>query len=63
MTNITSDIIDSLMTYSYPTQTITLTGLNSGTTYNYCIVATDMTNMMEVGEPMCGNFTTMQKGK
>ena len=46
------------MTYSYPTQTVTLSGLNSDTTYEYCIVATDITNMMEVGEPVCDNFTT-----
>ena len=46
------------MTYSYPTQTITLSGLNSDTTYNYCIVVTNITNMMEVGEPVCGSFTT-----
>ena len=49
----------SLMAYSYPTQTITLTCLNSGTTYNYCVVATDATNMVQVGEPMCGSFTTV----
>ena len=48
------------MTYSYPTQTMTLTGLNSDTTYNYCIVATDITNMMAVGEPVCDSFTTQK---
>ena len=65
VTNSTSDITGSLMTYSYPTQTIIITaiGLNSDTSYNYCIVATNTTNMMEVGEPMCGNFTTIKKGK
>ena len=58
--NVTSSIIfaGTVMTYSYPTQTITLSGLNSGTTYNYCIVATNITNMMLVGEPVCGSFTT-----
>ena len=60
VTNSTSDITGSLMAYSYPTQTITLSGLNSGTTYNYCIVATNITNMMEVGEPMCDSFTTQK---
>ena len=60
VTNSTSDITGSLMAYSYPTQTITLSGLNSDTTYNYCIVATNATNMMEVGEPMCGSFTTQK---
>ena len=59
VTNSPSNITGSLMTYSYPIQTITLNGLNSDTTYNYCIVATNMTNMMEVGESMCGNFTTV----
>ena len=56
--NISSDITGSVMAYSYPTQTITLSGLNSGTTYNYCVIATNTTSMMEVGEPVCGNFTT-----
>ena len=59
VTNSIGDITGSLMTYSYPTQTVTLTDLDSDTTYNYCIVATDITNMMEVGESMCGNFTTV----
>ena len=58
LANVTSDITGSMMTYSYPTQTITLSGLNSGTTYNYCVIATNTTNMMEVGELVCGNFTT-----
>ena len=60
VTNITGDITGSLMAYSYPTHTITLTGLNSDTTYNYCIVATNATNMMEVGEPVCSSFTTQK---
>ena len=51
-------VTGSLMAYSYPTQTITLTCLNSGTTYNYCVVATDATNVVQVGEPVCGSFTT-----
>ena len=51
-------VTGSLMIYSYPIQTITLSCLNSGTTYNYCVVATDATNMGQVGEPVCGNFTT-----
>ena len=57
--NSISDITGSVMTYSYPTQTITLSGLNSSTTYNYCVIATDTTNMMIVGEPVCGSFTTV----
>ena len=63
VTNNVSNITGSLMAYSYPTHTINITGLDSGTTYSYCIVATNMTNMMEVGESMCGNFTTIQKSK
>ena len=63
VTNSTSVITGSLMTYSYPTHTISVTGLNSDTTYNYCIIAINMTNMTEVGEPMCGNFTTIKKSK
>ena len=51
-------VTGSLMAYSYPIQTITLSCLNSGTTYNYCVVATDATNMVQVGEPVCGSFTT-----
>ena len=51
-------VTGSLMAYSYPTQTITLSCLNSGTTYNYCVIATVATNMMPVGEPVCGRFTT-----
>ena len=55
--NTTSDIIGSVMSYTYPTQSIILSGLNSGTTYNYCVVAVD-SSMMMVGEPLCGTFTT-----
>ena len=54
-----SQVTGSLMAHSYPTQTILLIGLNNGTTYNYCVIATDVTNMVQVGEPMCSNFTTV----
>ena len=57
--NSISDITGSVMAYSYPTQTITLSGLNNSTTYNYCVTATDTTNVMIVGEPVCGSFTTV----
>ena len=60
VTNSTSDITGSLMTYSYPTQTITLSKLNNDILYNYCIVAINITSMMEVGEPVCGSFTTQK---
>ena len=58
VTNSIGDITGSVMTYSYPTHTITLSGLNSDTTYNYCIVVTNITNMIVVGKPVCGSFTT-----
>ena len=56
--NTTSNITGSLTRYNYPTQLITLTNLTSGTTYNYCVVAINVTNMMEVGDPVCGSFST-----
>ena len=52
----------SLMLYSYPSCTILLTGLKSDTTYSYCLIAindtTNDTKVVQVGKPMCGNFTT-----
>ena len=56
--NTTDNGNGSMMAYNYPNHTILLTGLKSGTTYNYCVIAMNATNMEEVGEPMCGNFTT-----
>ena len=60
VTNSPGNVTSSLMAYSYPTQIITVTGLNSDTTYNYCIVATNITNMMIFGEPVCDSFTTQK---
>ena len=51
-----SNIVGSVMSYSYPTQRTTISNLIDNTTYNYCVVAIDMTNMMKVGEPVCGSF-------
>ena len=51
-------VTGSVMAYSYPTQTITLNCLNSDTTYNYYVIATNATDMGQVGEPLCGSFTT-----
>ena len=51
-------VTGSVTAYSYPTQNITLYCLTSGTTYNYCVIATNTTNMVQVGEPVCGSFTT-----
>ena len=47
-----------VMSYSYPIQTITLNCLNNSTTYSYCAIATNITDMMQVGKPSCGSFTT-----
>ena len=58
VTSVTGHVTGSIMDYSYPTQSITLNCLNSGTTYNYCVIATNTTNMVQVGEPVCGSFTT-----
>ena len=57
----TGPVTGSVMSYSYPTQAITLNCLNSSTTYNYCVIATNITNMVEVGKPLCGSFTTDSK--
>ena len=59
VTNAISNITGSVMSYDYPIQSITLSGLNKGTTYNYCIIGINMTNMMYIGEQNCGNFTTI----
>ena len=57
--NVTNgNIVGSVMSYSYPTQRITISNLIDNTTYNYCVVAIDMTNMMKVGETVCGSFIT-----
>ena len=56
----TGNITGSVESYSYPTQAMIISGLNSGTTYNYCVVVTDTTNTMNVGEPVCGSFVTQK---
>ena len=57
--NVTNgNIVGSVMSYSYPTQRITISNLIPNTTYNYCVVAIDMTIMIKIGEPVCGSFTT-----
>ena len=53
--NMACQVTGSAMAYS---QSITLNCLNSSTTYNYCVVATNATDMERVGEPVCGSFTT-----
>ena len=56
----TGNITGSVESYSYPTQAMIISGLNSGTAYNYCVVVTNTTNMMKVGKPVCGSFTTQK---
>ena len=51
-------VTGSVLAYGYPTQSITLNYLNSDTTYNYCIIVTNVTDMGQVGEPVCGSFIT-----
>ena len=61
VTSSTNDVSGSAMAYSYPTQTITVSGLNSGTTYRYCVIATDRTSTdVQIGKTaaVCGSFTT-----
>ena len=64
MTNTTGIVPDPELTYSYPTHVMTVKRLNSSTTYYYCIMAinstntTNTTDMLPVGLPVCGNFTT-----
>ena len=41
-------------------QALTLSNLTSGTTYNFCLTTIYTANMTEVGQPVCGNFTTLR---
>ena len=66
--NITNNNDNGLvMKYRHPNHTILLSGLNSGTTYNYCVIAiingNNATEMKKVGKPMCGTFTTSKEGE
>ena len=56
--NVISPIVGSVMGYSYPTQKMDISNLLVNTTYNYCVVAVDVITMIQVGEPLCGNFKT-----
>ena len=58
MTDTTGNITYPEVTSGYPTHVITVSGLNSSTAYKYCVVATNAADMQQVGEPVCGNFTT-----
>ena len=56
----TGNITGSVESYSYPIQAMIINGLNSDTTYTYCVVRDDTVNLMKVGEPVCGSFTTQK---
>ena len=43
---------------NHQAQLIMLTNLTSDTTYSYCVVAINTTDMMKVGDQVCGNFAT-----
>ena len=47
-------IEDQTTSYNYPMQLIRLTNLPSDTTYNYCAVIVNTTDMMEIGDPVAG---------
>ncbi|XP_065910485.1 uncharacterized protein [Dysidea avara] len=53
------NITGSLTSYNPPTEQITLNNLISGRAYNFCVIAINMTDMMEVGHPVCDSFSTM----
>ena len=46
--------------YNYPTQAMIISGLIGDTTYTYCVVLNNTVNLMKVGEPVCGSFTTQK---
>ena len=56
----TSSISGSSSSYDYPTQKIIIYDLTSGTRYNYCVTGVSVSNdeIVDVGEPICGSFTT-----
>ena len=56
----TSNVTGSEMSYAYPNQTIIVNGLTRTTNYRYCVIGTNVTSKMTVGEFVCGNFTTIQ---
>ena len=56
----TSSISGSSSSYDYPTQNITIQDLTSATRYKYCVTGVNISDgeMVDIGEPMCGSFTT-----
>ena len=58
VTNTTSPVVGSVMSSSYPTQQINISNLLVNATYKYCVTAINITNKIEVGEPVCGSFQT-----
>ena len=58
ITHVTSPIVGSVMSYSYPTQKIYISNLFVNMSYNYCVIAVNMNATVEVGEPVCDYFRT-----
>ena len=56
----TSSISGSSNSYDYPTQKIIIYDLTSGNRYNYCVTGVSVSDdeIVDVGEPICGTFTT-----
>jgi len=59
-----SFISGSFNSYDYPTQKIVIYNLTSGIRFTYCVTAVDISdeNAGEIGEPICGSFTTSPTG-
>ena len=51
-------ISGSVTSYDYPTQALMFTELESDTTYEFCVVAINVTDMTEVGNLECRDFNT-----
>jgi len=52
------NISGSVTSYDYPTQLLMFTELESDMTYEYCVVAINVTDMTEVGSLECRDFNT-----
>jgi len=53
-----SNITGDLHSYSYPSQNITATNLDSGNTYMFCVRVYNLTTTEPQGFSVCENFTT-----
>jgi len=55
----TSTITGEPYSYSYPTQNVTITNLNSNSKYHFCLSAVNLTTIkIHNSSQLCGNFTT-----